>query len=140
MRKLILFLILLMTTGVLAAQSNAEPSLKIALHPCVLFSGSLPANTRADMSIHACNIPSNVTSLDVNVIVTATAAGSLKVWEADMTEPSPAIMTYGSGTTAGFAEPRACAPYGECAYGISAKATSDITLTLVAVAAYVPPN
>lgn len=122
-------------------QSNAEPSLHVSLNPCVLFSGSLSANTRVDITTaNVCNISAAATAVDVAVTVAASGSGSLKLWEYDGLEPSASVMSYGSGTFSSFGSPRACAPWGECLYGISAKSTAAITLTLTAVGYYVPPE
>jgi len=147
MRKTVLLFAVLaaLFAGRLSAQSNAEPSLKVSLNPnCTLYSASLAANTRVDIATQVggepvCNIPLNATSIDVAVTVVATAAGSLKLWEADGTEPSAAVMSYESGTRSSFGSPRLCAPHFECFNGISVKSSSAVTLTLVVVAAYVPP-
>lgn len=50
---LILSLALFLAGGNLSAQSNAEPSLKVSLNPCTLFSGSLAAGALgADSNLH----------------------------------------------------------------------------------------
>lgn len=121
--------------------SNAAPSLKVALNPnCALLSSqSVAANTRVDIATQGvCNIAVEATSIDLYVKVVATTAGTLKIWERDGTEPSIAAISYPPGTSSFFASPRAGAPTGEVD-GISVKATTAITLTLIPAAFYQPP-
>lgn len=139
-RSILAFLLALCATAA-SAQSNATPSLHVAMSPCQLFSGSLSANTTVHLdALGNCNIPFEVvTAVEVAVTVSAAGSGTLKLWEYDGTEPSSPIMSYNSGTTSSFAVPRLCAPFGDCFHDISAKSSSAITLTLVAVGFYLPP-
>jgi len=139
MKHLFALFLLCLIPACLTAQSNAAPSLKVALAPCSLYSGALSANTRADITTAGvCNVPAETTSIDMAVMVTASGIGTLKLWEYDGTEPAASVVSYGSGTTSSFASVRACAPWPECFYGISAKATSGVSLSLVTVAYYIP--
>lgn len=127
----------------LFAQSNAAPSLKVALNPnCKIADAqSLTANVATGIATQdVCNIAANATSIGVYVTVAAASSGSLKIWEADGAEPGFAAITYPSGTTSYFADPRLCAPHFECSNGISVKATSNVTLTLIPSAYYFEPS
>ena len=144
MKKLTLMLActavaLLLSPGLALAQSNAEPSLHVSLHPCQIFSGSLAADSTFGLDIRGnCNVPETATAVEVAITVSAESAGSLKLWEYDMTVPAASVMSYPSGTASSFGVPRLCAPVGECFYDVSARSTSAVTLTLVAVGYYAP--
>lgn len=121
------------------AQSNAAPSLHVALRPCLLFADVLDASvTEGIATASLCGIPDNATAVDLSVTVHSLTAGSLKLWEYDGSEPSVPVMHYGVGTTSSFGSPRTCTPYPECFRNISAEATTDAGLVLVAVGYYVP--
>lgn len=123
------------------AQSNAEPSLHVALYPCQIFSGSLTANSTADLNIRGnCNVPEFATAVEVAIFVSSASVGSLKMWEYDISAPSASIMTYPSGTASSFGVPRLCAPAAECFYDMSARATTAVEVTLVVVGYFTPPE
>lgn len=132
-------LVLLLPAAV-GAQSNAEPSLHVALAPCQVFSGNLAANTTANIDVRgACNVADEATAVVFAVHVTAAGTGTLKLWEYDGTQPSANAMSYNSGTSSSFADVRICAPIWECVNDFSARSTTAITLTLVVEGFYLPP-
>jgi hypothetical protein len=126
--------------AVVGAQSNAEPSLHIALAPCQVFSGNLAANTNTHFDVRGlCNVLDEATAVVVAVHVTATGTGTLKLWEYDGSQPSANAMSYNSGTSSSFADVRICAPIWDCFNDVSVRSTTAITLTLVVEAFYAPP-
>ncbi|HWN43486.1 MAG TPA: hypothetical protein VNW71_14755 [Thermoanaerobaculia bacterium] len=126
--------------AVVGAQSNAEPSLHVALAPCQVFSGNLAANTNTHLDVRGlCNVAEEATAVVFAVHVTATGTGTLKLWEYDGTQPSANAMSYNSGTSSSFADVRVCAPIWDCFNDFSARSTTAITLTLVVEGFYLPP-
>ena len=126
--------------AVLGAQSNAEPSLHIALAPCQVFSGNLAANTNTHLDVRGvCNVTDEATAVVFAVHVTATGTGTLKLWEYDGSQPSANAMSYNSGTSSSFADVRVCAPIWECVNDLSVRSTTAITVTLVVEGFYAPP-
>jgi hypothetical protein len=127
--------------AVVVAQSNAEPSLHVALAPCQVFSGNIAANTTTHLDVRElCNVTDEATSVELAIHVTAAGTGTLKLWEYDGSQPSANAMSYNSGTSSSFADVRVCAPLGECAANdISVRSTTAITLTLVVEGFFLPP-
>lgn len=124
-----------------SAQSNAEPSLHVSLQPCEIFSGALAASTNTGISIrNICNVPTEATAVELAVTVSGSYSGSLKLWEYDVTPPSAFIMDYAAGNVSSFAVPRLCEPVAECYKDVSARANSAVTLTLVVVGYFAPPQ
>lgn len=143
MKRLLMFaamLLVTVSTASVSAQSNAAPSLHVALKPCQVFSGSLATNSAVNFSLTGiCNIPNTATSVEVNVVLTGAANGTLKLWEYDSAEPSAPIVEYGSGTTNSYTDTRLCAPAFECQYSSTAKSSTALSnLTLVAVGYFAP--
>lgn len=131
----------LLVTGVAGAQSNAAPSLHVALAPCQLYGGSLAADSTQDIAVRgACNVSQEATAVLIAVHVSSTTSGSLKLWEYDGTQPSSSAVTFGGGTASSFADVRLCAPAGECFRDISARSTTAIDLTLVVEGYFTPPE
>jgi hypothetical protein len=140
-RSLLVGVLLSLVALAAQAQSNAAPSLHVALNPCQVFSGSLAANTAYGITVRgACNIPAEATAVEVAVIVSATDAGSLKAWEYDGLEPSAAVMTYAAAGASSLAVPRLCEPAGECFHDVSLKSSTATTITLTAVGYFQPPE
>ncbi len=134
-------LLTLAATSAVQAQSNAAPSLHVALNPCQVHSGSLTANTTTDIDVRGvCAIPDEATAVEVAVIITSSSAGTLKLWQYDGVEPSASVVSYVNGTESSFAVPRLCAPLGECFHDISIKSTTAATITLVAEGFFLPPE
>lgn len=139
MKRFTCTLLLCLASAPVFAQSNAAPSVRVALAPCLLFADVILASTREDIdTANACNVPASATAVDLAVTVVSLASGSLKLWEYDGTEPNSPVMYYPAGTTSSFGAPRTCAPYPECLHNISAKATTAVGLTLVVVGYYIP--
>jgi len=126
--------------AIVSAQSNAEPSLHVALAPCQVFSGNLSANTTTHFDVRGlCNVTEEATAVEFAVHVTATGTGTLKLWEYDGTQPSANAMSYNSGTSSSFADVRVCAPLFDCFNDLSVRSTTAITLTLVVEGFFLPP-
>jgi hypothetical protein len=141
-RFLVGLLLSLAAVSAVHAQSNATPSLHVALNPCQVFSGSLAANTTTSIDVRGlCNVPDEATAVEVAVIVSSSSAGTLKIWEFDGTEPSASVVSYVNGTESSLAVPRLCAPLAECFHDVSLKSTTAVTtVTLVAEGYFLPPE
>ena len=140
-RFLVGLLLTLAATSAIHAQSNAAPSLHVALNPCQVFSGSLTANTTSNFDVRGlCNVPDEATAVEFSVVVSASSAGTLKMWEYDGTEPSVSVVTYVNGTESGYSIPRLCAPLAECFNDISMESTTAATVTLVVQGYFLPPE
>lgn len=138
--SILLALCLILLPAVVGAQSNAEPSLHVALAPCQVFSGNLAANTTTNVDVRGvCNVTDEATAVVFAVHVTAAGTGTLKLWEYDGTQPSANAMSYNSGTSSSFADVRICAPLWECVNDFSVRSTTAVTVTLVVQGFYVPP-
>lgn len=146
MRYRLLFMLVIAALSLAAdpaqAQSNTEPSLHVALHPCHIYSGYLTGNSTTNINVRGvCGIPETATAVEVAITVSSSAnGGSLKLWEYDSSAPSFAIMNYEGGSTvrSSFGVPRLCAPAAECYLDISARSSETVYLTLVAVGYYEP--
>jgi hypothetical protein len=134
--------------NVAAAHAQPVASNYIPFNPCRLFNSqvspgtTLSAGSTTYLTVRgSCNIPNSANAVALTLTTTgATAAGSITVWEDNMTLPTPNSMSFrGNGTDSSFTIARLCYPLEECINDLQLRVTSAATHVIIDVVGYFTP-
>lgn len=151
MKKTFVVTALTILTILSAAAAHAQPvaSNYVPLNPCRLFNSqaspgtTLSAGSTTFIPVRGyCSIPQSANAVALTLTATgATSAGSITVWEENLTLPTPNSMSFrGNGTDSSFTITRLCYPVEECAGNdIQLRVTSAATHVILDVVGYFTP-